>query len=311
MFPVKSKINKLYQPYFSDMENLNDQGINNKINMNGLSNHKGLEGFDFIKETYSVYHHKRITLKFNKLHDNEEIVIQNKPLDYDSDISSLTGIDKSGKGKTRDVYDNLNLNIGQSKQYKLKSRKTYSLKENPTPIMKPKNEEANPSSSTEVEINLKEYDTNKSEKATELQLLNALKEGTLQKFIFDCDYDSIENLFLSFDDEILLPRLINSEDVRGNAPLFLIIYLREIHKDNEVKRATYKKILELFLKYKVRIRIRNDEKRTPLEEAISYVSNYSKVIYREIESLSKCYMDKPYLIRIKEYRFLRIEQLIF
>ncbi len=56
----------------------------------------------------------------------------------------------------------------------------------------------------------------------------------------------------------------------------MCIYLREALKNqpNKVQeKEILLKIIKILIKYNVRIRVRNEDKRTPLEEAVAYVSN--------------------------------------
>lgn len=55
--------------------------------------------------------------------------------------------------------------------------------------------------------------------------------------------------------------------------MFLCIYVRENYKiNNKEKRKNVLEIVKRFIQHHVRIRIRNEDKRTPLEEAVTYVS---------------------------------------
>lgn len=97
----------------------------------------------------------------------------------------------------------------------------------------------------------------------------------ISKIIFNCDYEEIEKLIKKFEyNSEFISKLINTEDCRKNTPLFLCIYLRESLKIEDKKRRDILNIIKLLIKYHVKIRIRNEDKRTPLEEAISNVINY-------------------------------------
>jgi len=76
-----------------------------------------------------------------------------------------------------------------------------------------------------------------------------------------------------------ISKLLNTEDLRNIQPLFLLIYLRQSYRNtNDEKRAILLNIIKLFVQYHVKIRIRNEEQRTPLEVAVSYV----RFIYKKI-----------------------------
>lgn len=100
-----------------------------------------------------------------------------------------------------------------------------------------------------------------------------MKKLTLQKLLFDCNYDLINELLQKLKFPSLKGELINTQDFRNQYPIFLCIYLRENYrKIKDVEKAN--KMLEIFkllLNNNGKIRIRNEERRTPLEEVIAYV----------------------------------------
>eukprot|EP00340_Litonotus_pictus_P005555 CAMPEP_0170528098 /NCGR_PEP_ID=MMETSP0209-20121228/13590_1 /TAXON_ID=665100 ORGANISM="Litonotus pictus, Strain P1" /NCGR_SAMPLE_ID=MMETSP0209 /ASSEMBLY_ACC=CAM_ASM_000301 /LENGTH=581 /DNA_ID=CAMNT_0010819089 /DNA_START=373 /DNA_END=2115 /DNA_ORIENTATION=+ len=109
-------------------------------------------------------------------------------------------------------------------------------------------------------------------RSLEIELVKAINDNTISKLIFNCDLGGIEELIKKMEKSPdLVSKVINTEDARNIQPLFLCIYLREAYRDkDEEKRKIYLEIIKLFIKYHVKIRIRNEDKRTPLEEAVSY-----------------------------------------
>ena len=272
MFPVKPKQYCAYQP-----EKEFDQGINIKNNLYGFDNYKGLDGFDYVLENYSIHYKKKTNIAY-KLIENEELLLR-KPQEVNSDTSSLSFMINNAEPSDNEIKFSqykLNKQIVTFKQCKPKGFKKYSLIENnnagvlPSSVLKKHLIQAG---STDIEIDLREFDTNKTERATEYDLIKLLNEEVLQRHIFDCNYQAVKDLIEGFEDEEhLITKLINTEDLRGINPLFLIIYLREIYKNDIEKKAALKDIFLLLLRNKLHIRIRNEDKRTPLEEAIGYVS---------------------------------------
>lgn len=102
-------------------------------------------------------------------------------------------------------------------------------------------------------------------------------KNSISKAIFDYDYEKISSLLAKFEhNPEYISRLINSEDCRKIQPIFLCIYLREALKDKPNKkqeRENLLNIIKILIKYNVKIRVRNEDKRTPLEEAVAYVSS--------------------------------------
>lgn len=96
---------------------------------------------------------------------------------------------------------------------------------------------------------------------------------TLQKLLFDCNYEEISDLLLKLKFTNLKSELINTTDFRNQYPIFLCIYLRENFRknDNIEKSNKMLEIFKLLLNNSGKIRIRNEERRTPLEEVIAYV----------------------------------------
>lgn len=96
---------------------------------------------------------------------------------------------------------------------------------------------------------------------------------TLQKLLFDCNYEEISELLQKLKFPNLKGELINTTDFRNQYPIFLCIYIRENFRKigNIEKSNTMLEIFELLLNNNGKIRIRNEERRTPLEEVIAYV----------------------------------------
>lgn len=96
---------------------------------------------------------------------------------------------------------------------------------------------------------------------------------TLPKLLFDCNYEEISDLLLKLKFTNLKSELINTTDFRNQYPIFLCIYLRENFRknDNIEKSNKMLEIFKLLLNNSGKIRIRNEERRTPLEEVIAYV----------------------------------------
>ena len=96
---------------------------------------------------------------------------------------------------------------------------------------------------------------------------------TLQKLLFDCNYEEISDLLLKLKFPNLKSELINTTDFRNQYPIFLCIYLSENFRKNDNKEKSNKmlEIFKLLLNNNGKIRIRNEERRTPLEEVIAYV----------------------------------------
>jgi hypothetical protein len=277
MFPVKPKQYCAYQP-----EKEYDQGINIKNNLYGFDNYKGLDGFNYVLENYSIHYKKKTNIAY-KLIENEELILNKKPLEVNSDTSSLNILIDNREPTDNDIKFSLyklNKQIVTFKQCKSKGYKKYSLIENQIPLSANvvSDKQLIQASTTDIEIDIREFDTNKTERATEYDLIKLLNEEVLQRHIFDCNYQAVKELIERFEDEEhLVTKLINTEDLRGINPLFLIIYLRECHKDDIDKKSALRDILLLLLNNKLHIRIRNEEKRTPLEEAIAYVSQYINI----------------------------------
>lgn len=271
------------------LENEERSGINVADNMRSFSHYRGMTDLKYDSSNYSV-HDNHISKQHSfayKSNDNEEMLLS-RGINYHKDLKSESSYQIQLSNDELRKKMKSKFNISSTNWVKLKECKQvkstkFSLKEvndespvNFQEIVIPKNH-----TTVEYEIDLKDFSTNKTEKLTEMEVMRLINDvilkyliiqETLQKFIFDCDYEAIASTISQFEyDPELVSKLINSEDLRGNHPLFLCIYLREIHKGNEAKREAILKIIQLFLANGLKIRIRNDEKRTPLEEAISYV----------------------------------------
>lgn len=291
MFPIKVNPNKInFKVYQSDNENNQDYGIERVVNISSIHKYKGIIGLSFNKENYEISK-KNTSPKIKRLfqngtNGNEQIYPNNYPTQHDS-INSMSMISKD-----LIVLKNFNSEVSNKKTkgnrlYSMKKSAKYSLKEkkpeqetinselnfinNDDQINFIGNDKDNNNKEKDIFVDVRLFETNRTEKASEYEYLKIINEENFQKYIFDFNYHEIYNLLLKFEEnQPLLSKLINGEDVRGNAPLFLIIYLREIFKNDKEKKEILKKILVLLLENKVLIRIRNDDKRTPLEEAISY-----------------------------------------
>lgn len=242
--------------------------------MTGFTSYRGVSEINFKLANYSVLDSNLIE---NKAFVNEEHSYKLKKIAGFTSISSLHNSEESRniiKSSNYDKYKNLRVcHQVKSSRYSLKEAEhnadLHNLKKSSIHKLRIDALETNP----EYEIDLKDFSTNKTERKTEREVIRLLNEEQLQRFIFDCDYENVVKLIAQFEGEVeLIAKLINSEDSRGNYPLFLCIYLRETYKQDHERRSALLKIIEFLLSNGLKIRIRNDEKRTPLEEAISYVS---------------------------------------
>ena len=104
----------------------------------------------------------------------------------------------------------------------------------------------------------------------------------LSQLIFDADSTKVKEFLIPFEDNPeYLSKIINTEDQRGFAPLFLCIYLRESYKDQILLREAILEIIKILFYYGVKIRIRNEDGRTPLEEAVAYEDKETVVLIYE------------------------------
>lgn len=268
MFGLKKSITCL-------QENIDENsGIRVNDIMAGFTTHCGVSEINFNSANYSVLDcslaqqklmHEDKSFRINKIADfksmssnqNSEENIIPKTIKHDNFKSRrLCREIKSSKYSLKESAKDADQSINKESQRKSLKLSLESIVGNP-----------------EYEIDLKDFSTNKTEKITEREVILLLNEEYLQKLIFDCDDEGVKNLISQFDHEAeLQSKLINSVDSRGNHPLFLCIYLRETYKQDNEKRSALMRIIQNFLSNGLKIRIRNDEKRTPLEEAISYVS---------------------------------------